>query len=216
MSWQVPWDALNKSPHRRDSWSRVVCVCWMLLLAALTGCATNAPPTPGPYTLNPETLQQLRLPRKVFVTQVQAPSAPTPFVMRPLWQVVVQREGDALRWLRFDLLGVPDARQMLENGRWRNDGFISPNGEAREMFAALLFAWLQDTDLDVAYGTGRWLYRDAARGGADAEMDLLTHASDDQPRWTVMWPNRAEADTFSILRHRDGVRWDVRPVPEKP
>jgi len=183
-----------------------------VLLVLFTGCATHTPPVPAIHTLKRESLQ---LPRKVFVTEIKPVAAPIPFIIRPLWQVVVQCEGDALRWLRFDFLGVPDARQLLENGRWRNDGFIASNREAREMFAALLFAWMQNADLDAAYGAGHWLYRDAGDDdSAYAEMDLLTDSSDLKPRWTVIWPDVDQEDVFTILRHKDGIRWEVRPVPE--
>jgi|GEM_PF-939330 len=184
----------------------------LLLLIFLAGCATHTPPVPQISSLKPESLQ---FPRRVFVTETKPVAAPIPFIIKPLWQVVVQQEGEALRWLRFDLLGAPDARQILENGRWRNDGFIHPNPEAREMFAALLFAWMQNADLDAAYGAGHWLYRDAGDDDSSyAEMDLLTDSSDLKPRWTVIWSDTEQEDSFTILRHKDGIRWEVRPVPE--
>jgi len=186
----------------------------LLLLVFLTGCATHTLPVPATHTLGSGVLQ---LPRRVVVTEVRPVAAPTPFIIRPLWQVVVQQESETLRWLRFNLLGAPDARQILENGRWRNDGFISPNPEAREMFAALLFAWMQNADLDEAYGVGRWLYRDSGDDDSYyAEMDLLIGVADAMPRWTVIWPDAKQEDTFTIVRHKDGVRWEVRPVPENP
>ena len=56
------------------------------------------------------------------------------------WLLVIQAEGQTLRWSLFDPLGVPLARQLLEHGEWHNDGLLPPNAEARELFAALLFA----------------------------------------------------------------------------
>lgn len=75
------------------------------------------------------------------------------------WLLVVQTEGQALRWSLFDPLGVPLARQLLEHGEWRNDGLLPPNAEARELFAALLFALSADDALSV-YPEGSW-QRDA-------------------------------------------------------
>lgn len=75
------------------------------------------------------------------------------------WLLVVQAEGEALRWSLFDPLGVPLARQLLEHGEWRNDGLLPPNAEARELFAALLFALTTDNALS-AYPEGSW-QRDA-------------------------------------------------------
>jgi len=144
------------------------------LLVALTGCALNTPPTP-----TVEQIAALGLPRQVLVTEVSPDSSATP---QPPWLVVVQREGRALRWLRFNLLGAPDARQLLEDGRWRNDGFMAPNAPARELFAALLFAWTAQDDAEV------------------------------HPRWHVMRPGLEPSGEFAIVRQQDGVRWEVRPV----
>jgi hypothetical protein len=71
------------------------------------------------------------------------------------WLLVLQAEGQALRWSLFDPLGVPLARQLLERGEWRNDGLLPPNDEARELFAALLFALSADDALN-AYPAGSW------------------------------------------------------------
>ena len=75
------------------------------------------------------------------------------------WLLVIQAEGQALRWSLFDPLGVPLARQLLERGEWRNDGLLPPNAEARELFAALLFALTADDALQT-YPAGSW-QRDA-------------------------------------------------------
>ena len=45
--------------------------------------------------------------------------------------VVVQPLGPtAWRWLQLDAFGAPRARQIIENGQWRNDGFLPPNQSA--------------------------------------------------------------------------------------
>ena len=56
------------------------------------------------------------------------------------WVLVIQQEGPALRWSMMDLLGIPQARQKLLGNDWQADGLLPPNPEARELFAALLFA----------------------------------------------------------------------------
>ena len=84
------------------------------------------------------------------------------------WLLVLQAEGPALRWSLFDPLGVPLARQLLENGEWRNDGLLPPNAEARELFAALLFA-LTAADGLSAYPAGSW------QPGADGQRRLNPH-----------------------------------------
>lgn len=75
--------------------------------------------------------------------------------VRQDWLLVIQQEGPALRWSLLDPLGIPQARQLLEAGQWRNDGLLPPNTEARELFAALLFA-LARTDALQGYPAGSW------------------------------------------------------------
>lgn len=67
------------------------------------------------------------------------------------WLLVIQREGGALRWSMMDPLGIPQARQQLIDGRWRADGLLPPNPQARELFAALLFALTSADDLRMLY-----------------------------------------------------------------
>ncbi|MDD0845357.1 hypothetical protein [Pseudomonas sp. Gutcm_11s] len=89
------------------------------------------------------------------------------------WLLVIQAEGEALRWSLFDPLGVPLARQLLQDGEWRNDGLLPPNAEARELFAALLFA-LSTDDALTAYPAGSW------QRGADGQRRL-------NPDWLIRY-----------------------------
>lgn len=72
------------------------------------------------------------------------------------WWLVVQAESPVLRWSLFDPLGVPLARQLLEGGVWRADGLLPPNNEARELFAALLFAMTPTEALADSYAPSTW------------------------------------------------------------
>lgn len=73
-----------------------------------------------------------------------------------IWWLVVQAEQAALRWSLFDPLGVPLARQLLEDGKWRADGLLPPNSEAQELFAALLFALTPSEKLPASYAPDTW------------------------------------------------------------
>ncbi|MGE8619364.1 MAG: hypothetical protein ACN6O0_16190 [Achromobacter spanius] len=167
-----------------------------MLLAALAGCA-GAPPLPARDA-------HFALPRQLHVVQSAAgqPAVDT--------MLVVQREGAALRWSLFDPMGVPQARQMLEAGHWRNDGFLRPNAQARDLFAALMFAWTPQAELDAAYGAGTWRAQRHADGRA--ERSLLEGA---KVRWTVRWPQAAQPDVFTISG-ADGVTWRIEPLKESP
>ena len=118
---------------------RVVLLALTLLLGA---CAGHTPvPTSSP-ALN------ATLPISLQIERTQSGEQRD-------WLLVIQAEGEALRWSLFDPLGVPLARPLLEHGEWRNDGLLPPNAEARELFAALLFALTADDALS-AYHAGSW------------------------------------------------------------
>ena len=102
----------------------------------LTACASQAPlPAQSP---------NLPLPQQLHIQRLQDSQ-------RQDWVLVIAREGPGIRWSMMDLLGIPQARQKLVDGRWQADGLLPPNPEAREMFAALLFALMPKEDLRTNY-----------------------------------------------------------------
>ena len=153
----------------------VLSVC--LLLGA---CASNAP--------LPEQLPPLALPMQLHVQREQAGE-------RQDWLLVIQREDQRLRWSLMDLLGIPQARQLLDQGTWQADGLLPPNPAARELFAALLFALTPAEQLQRLYpgarqqGKQRWLGE----------------------RWRVDY---RQADDFT-LNLGQGLRYLVSPLPRE-
>jgi hypothetical protein len=101
---------------------RLLVIGVVLLLSA---CASHAPLPEGNPTLP--------LPLQLHIERQQAEQ-------RQDWLLVIQREGPGIRWSMMDPLGIPQARQQLIDGHWQADGLLPPNPEARELFAALLFA----------------------------------------------------------------------------
>jgi len=187
-------------------------VFYLILLAGLTGCLSHSPPV-AKMSLD-EMADGLKLPRQVTVIQMN-PVKYTEPNNDQYWQVVVQQEGDTLRWLRFDLLGAPDARQILQNSKWRNEGFIAPNPQARELFAALLFAWTKDIDLPQAYGKTHWRCHFYLAQSDTCMVGARELKENQRIRWTVHWLNRFKRDEFTIKTHRDGVVWKVQPIDKK-
>ncbi|WP_255444365.1 DUF3261 domain-containing protein [Achromobacter sp. LC458] len=183
-------------PVRKSARRARATAALLAVLIGLAGCA-GAPPLPARDA-------GFAVPRQLHVVQVAAdqPSVDT--------MLVVQREGAALRWSLFDPMGVPQARQMLEGGHWRNDGFMRPNAQARDLFAALMFAWTPQAQLDAAYGTGAWRARQQDDG--TAVRSLLDRGA---VRWTVRWAQPSQPDVFSITG-ADGVTWRVAPLKELP
>lgn len=114
----------------------------VLLLGLLLGACASRTPLPA-------VAPGLSLPLSLHIQRTQAGASAD-------WLLVVQAEGTALRWSLFDPLGVPLARQLLEHGLWRNDGLLPPNAEARELFAALLFALTPGAELAHSYPRGDW------------------------------------------------------------
>jgi hypothetical protein len=109
----------------------------------LSACAARTPlPLSAPILAAP-------LPAALSVERQQGDDQQT-------WWLVVQAEQSALRWSLFDPLGMPLARQLLENGNWHADGLLPPNKEALELFAALLFALTPSEKLPASYAPDTW------------------------------------------------------------
>ncbi|MCO7570273.1 DUF3261 domain-containing protein [Pseudomonas chlororaphis] len=102
----------------------------------LSACVSQAP--------LPERMPTLALPLQLHVER-QADG------QRQDWLLVIQAEGPGLRWSLMDPLGIPQARQRLVAGQWQADGLLPPNPEARELFAALLFALTPAAELRANY-----------------------------------------------------------------
>lgn len=115
---------------------RGLLIACVLLLSA---CASQAP--------LPARTPTLALPMQLHIERTMAGQ-------RQDWLLVVQREGTGIRWSMMDPLGIPLARQRLVDGQWQADGLL-PNAEARELFAALLFALTPEVELPGNYPAAR-------------------------------------------------------------
>ena len=112
---------------------RLCAALWMILL--LSACTSLPLPRHTPT---------LALPMQLHIQRQQADQ-------RQDWLLVIQQQDTALRWSLMDQLGIPLARQLLQDGSWHADGLLPPNPEARELFAALLFALTPATQLADNY-----------------------------------------------------------------
>ena len=112
---------------------RALLIGCLLLLSA---CASQ-PPLPA-------TTPSLPLPMQLHVQRLADGQSQD-------WLLVVQREGGAIRWSMMDPLGIPQARQKLVDGQWQADGLLPPNPQARELFAALLFALTSADEVRALY-----------------------------------------------------------------
>lgn len=154
------------------------CLIWLSLALLLGACAQRAPlPTQTP---------RLDLPLQLQIERRSQGEVRT-------WLLVIQQEGDALRWSLFDPLGVPLARQLLVDGRWRADGLLPPNAEARELFAALLFALTPADQLDDLYSDTSW----------SPQQDGRSLARDTPSAWHVRYRenDRFDLDVGSALTY---------------
>ncbi|WP_183783771.1 hypothetical protein [Pseudomonas sp. JAI115] len=154
---------------------------WLMLVmfALLSGCASQAPlPASNPT---------LPLPLQLHIERQQADQ-------RQDWLLVIQREGSGIRWSMMDPLGIPQARQQLIDGRWQADGLLPPNPEARELFAALLFALTPSGELARNYPAAQ----------QQGEQRTLV------PRWTIRY---AQPLSFQ-LNLPQGPHYRVSPLGE--
>ena len=51
--------------------------------------------------------------------------------------IIEPQSADTWRWIQLDALGAPISRQVVQEGKWRNDGFLPPNAQARALFIAV-------------------------------------------------------------------------------
>ena len=110
---------------------------WLIgCLLLLSACASQPP--------LPEKTPSLALPLQLHVQRLADGQSQD-------WLLVIQREGAGIRWSMMDPLGIPQARQKLIDGQWQADGLLPPNPQARELFAALLFALTSANDLRALY-----------------------------------------------------------------
>jgi len=155
-----------------------------LCLVLLAGCAARAP--------LPATTPALEVPLQLHVRRLGSEPAD--------WLLVIQREAAALRWSLLDPLGIPLARQQLRDGDWHADGLLRPNPEARELFAALLFALTRRDQLAALYGG-------EAEQHDPAERQLRQAGS---VRWQVRYRS---AQSFE-LDVAPGLTYGVAPLPD--
>ena len=109
-------------------------------LLLLSACASQPP--------LPEKIPALTLPLQLHVQRLADGQSQD-------WLLVIQREGAAIRWSMMDPLGIPQARQKLVDGQWQADGLLPPNPQARDLFAALLFALTSADDVRKLYPTAQ-------------------------------------------------------------
>ncbi len=127
-------------------------LAWLSLLLWLSACAQHLP--------LPAQTPRLALPMQLLIQRRSQDETRD-------WLLVIQQEGAALRWSLLNPLGVPLARQLLLDGRWQADGLLPPNAEARELFAALLFALSPADQLDELYADTAWTQQQGGRSLTD-------------------------------------------------
>ncbi|WP_434561050.1 DUF3261 domain-containing protein [Pseudomonas sp. R1-6] len=155
---------------------RCLLIGCLLLLCA---CASHAP--------LPERMPTLALPLQLHIErQLDG--------QRQDWLLVIQRENTGIRWSMMDPLGIPLARQRLVDNQWQADGLLPPNAEARELFAALLFALTPETELADRYPVAR-------QHGVERALDA---------RWQVRYKRPLDFE----LRLPQGPHYRITPLTE--
>lgn len=163
----------------------------LVLLALLAACST-AP------TL-PTALPALDLPAQLLIRKQTAQDARDMIL-------IVQQEPAGLRWSLLDPIGMPLARQLLQDGKWANDGLVPPNADAHALFAALLFAWTSGKDLASVYPAGTWKQESPTRRSL---------WRDGQKQWDIVYASSDDGTPMQrfTLAAADGPTWHVGPLP---
>lgn len=158
--------------------ARPVWLGLLMMLLAVVGCSQRLP--------LPSEQPRLTLPMQLLVSERDG----TRTQQRIL---VIQQEGAALRWSLLSPMGMPLARQRLVDGQWRADGLLPPNAQARELFAALLFALTPADQLER-------LYPSHAAHPQNGERALITGRN---TLWRVRYtgPGRFDLDVGEVLTY---------------
>lgn len=163
---------------------RILLAAMALLLSA---CATHTPlPAATPKL-------QAQLPLTLHIQRQTAGQADDLLL-------VIQEQEHALRWSLFDPIGAPLARQQLEAGAWHDDGLLPPNPQAKQLFAALLFALSTDASIEHNYPPQSWKQTNVKQRwlspgwlvSYSAALDF-TLESGDQVRYHVTKVDQSEA-----------------------
>ena len=109
------------------------------------------------------------------------------------WLLVIQREDGAVRWSMMDPLGIPQARQKLVDGQWQADGLLPPNPQARELFAALLFALTSADQVRALYPSAQAM---------DLTRTLPGH-------WQIVYQS---SEVFSVNMTGQPLRYRITPL----
>jgi hypothetical protein len=160
----------------------LICLPLLCLLAACAGRPTM-----------PAAIPDLSLPMQLQVERLQHAGGDKSVM-------VIQQEGSALRFSLFDPMGAPIARQLLENSQWKRDGLLPPNPEARELFAAVLFALTDEAELSDIYPDDDWRVTDNRR----------TLYLGNKPRWQAFYGQQDDIE----LRIAGDARYQVIPMQE--
>jgi len=157
---------------------RALLLACMLMLSA---CASHAP--------LPAQIPHIKFPVQLHVQREQAGQ-------RQDWLLVAQKERHGLRFSLMDPLGIPVARQLLHEETWKADGLLPPNPEARELFAAVLFALTSEKEVRFDY----------------PGVQLLPHGRTLDERWRVDY---ASEGFFRITLEGGELQYIVSPLQGK-
>jgi len=153
----------------------------LFCVVLLSACTNHAPLPPQ--------IPHIKFPKHLHVQQDQGGQ-------RQDWVIDVQKERHALRWSVTDSRGNLVARQFLQDETWKADDLLPPNPDARELFAAVLFALTSNEEARFDY----------------PGVVLLPHGRTLEDRWRVEY---ASEGVFSITLESGELKYVVSPVRGK-
>lgn len=183
-------------PLMRRSWQ----ILWLSAVLCLSGCA-SAP------LLQPKAQPQPQLSRWQVnsVDDKEALGAPTLVVAVP--------DGTDWRWLWTDALGMPLAREVLHEGKWRADGLLPPNKMARPLFNALMVLSLDEAARERVFPSLRMMAdNDEVSATLRSLRQFVLHCPRHM-RTVADETNCARQGTMSLILFPSQSRYRIRKLP---
>ncbi|MDH0746511.1 hypothetical protein N5D61_09155 [Pseudomonas sp. GD03842] len=153
----------------------------LLCVVLLSACTSHAP--------LPAQIPHIKFPKQLHVQREQGG-------LRQDWLVTAHKERHGLRWSLTDPSGTLLAREQMYEEAWTPDSSLPPNPEARELFAAVLFALTSNEEARFDY----------------PGVVLLPHARTLEDRWRVDY---ASEGIFRITLESGELTYIVSPVGGK-
>ncbi|MGX2975075.1 hypothetical protein ACWIUH_08785 [Ursidibacter arcticus] len=156
---------------------------WLCFLVWLSACSSS---------LKVQELPKQSAESRLFKLEQIVPKQETSLL-------VIQFEQQQWRWSQTDPLGAPISRLILDLSGWKNDGFITPNKQAQQLFSAIA------TGLNPSHSLFAFSHITETSNGKQYEVD-----------GTQLWSIQSQLKPVQIyhIELADGSQWKVEEIEQ--